>query len=396
MTTANESTTKDTLSEGYLFEQVNAIAGMIGPRPAGSRSELLARQYVRHALQALGIADDAVSEIPLRTPDSWGWPLLAASALAFVPTFLPRRLRLLTGWLPLAGAYLAWRTFTARQQPLLEVLPSQDTANLIVKIKPTGEVKQRVVLIGHTDSNKARNWFSGRLKPYMRAGATFGVSMMLLHGLGWLTGWRFLRNMTFTPMLASTAALALDEFGAFVPGANDNASAMACLLGIGGQLQQTPLENTEVWLAFTAAEEVGAVGLHALLDEHRETLADAYFIDFEMVGAGDIVYVTDHTGMLAFNNYRPDNDSLALAVETARENPDLNVRGAPLTIVEEVAALRGRGFRGLCIAGVGDDGWLVNWHRSSDVVVNIAPKSLERAAHFAWAMLQKLDGKARA
>jgi hypothetical protein len=170
---------------------------------------------------------------------------------------------------------------------------------------------------------------------------------------------------------------------------------MACLLGIGGQLQQTPLEHTEVWLAFTAAEEVGAVGLHALLDNHREALADAYFIDFEMVGAGEIAYVTDHSGMLAFNNYRPDNDSMALAVETARENPDLNVRGAPLTIVEEVAALRGRGFRGLCIAGVGDDGWLVNWHRSSDVVVNITPKSLERAAHFAWAMLKKLDGKAR-
>jgi hypothetical protein len=395
MKTANEIPNEHTLSEGYLFDQVNALAGMIGPRPAGSRSELLARQYVRHALEALGIPDDAVSEEVLRTPDSWGWPLLAACALALIPNFLPRPLRRVTGWLPLAGAYFAWRTFTARKQPLLEVLPAHDTANLIVTIKPTGEVKQRVVLLGHTDSNKDRFWFSGKLKRYMRAASTFGVSMMLLNGIGLLTGWRFLQRMSFTPMLASTVAMAADEFGAYIAGANDNASAMACLLGIGGQLQQTPLEHTEVWLAFTAAEEVGAVGLHALLDNHREALADAYFIDFEMVGAGEIAYVTDHSGMLAFNNYRPDNDSMALAVETARENPDLNVRGAPLTIVEEVAALRGRGFRGLCIAGVGDDGWLVNWHRSSDVVVNITPKSLERAAHFAWAMLKKLDGKAR-
>lgn len=33
-----------------------------------------------------------------------------------------------------------------------------------------------------------------------------------------------------------------------------------------------------------------------------------------------------------------------------------------IVIFEEVAALRRRGFAGLCIAGVGPDGWLENWH----------------------------------
>lgn len=47
-----------------------------------------------------------------------------------------------------------------------------------------------------------------------------------------------------------------------------------------------PLEHTEVWLAFTGAEEVGSVGMHVLLDRCGEQLRDAYFLDFEMVGRG--------------------------------------------------------------------------------------------------------------
>jgi hypothetical protein len=62
-----------------------------------------------------------------------------------------------------------------------------------------------------------------------------------------------------------------------------------------------------------------------------------------------------------------------------------------MVIVEEVGTLRGRGFRGICLVGVGPDGWLANWHLYSDTVDNIVPEGVERAAHFALAMLETLD-----
>ena len=66
-----------------------------------------------------------------------------------------------------------------------------------------------------------------------------------------------------------------------------------------------------------------------------------------------------------------------------------------LVIVKEVGTLRTRGHRGICIAGVGPDGWLENWRLRSDVTANLHPDSIERAARFGLAMLQRLDQSAQ-
>jgi hypothetical protein len=62
-----------------------------------------------------------------------------------------------------------------------------------------------------------------------------------------------------------------------------------------------------------------------------------------------------------------------------------------MVMLEEVGSLRGRGYRGICLAGVGPDGWLANWHQYSDIVENIVPAGVERVARFGLAMLQTLD-----
>jgi hypothetical protein len=65
--------------------------------------------------------------------------------------------------------------------------------------------------------------------------------------------------------------------------------------------------------------------------------------------------------------------------------------GRELVIMEEVGTLRGRGYRGLCIAGVGADGWLANWHQPSDTVDQIVPGGVECAARFGRALLEERD-----
>lgn len=113
------------------------------------------------------------------------------------------------------------------------------------------------------------------------------------------------------------------------------------------------------------------MGLNAVLDKYSAELRDAWFIDFELVGSGRIAYVKRHSGLTYFHPYYPDPNSVALASETAQAHPELLVTGEHVVILEEVATLRQRGFRGSCLVGLDDTGWLNNWHRYSDNSANM-------------------------
>jgi hypothetical protein len=138
------------------------------------------------------------------------------------------------------------------------------------------------------------------------------------------------------------------------------------------------------------------VGTHALLDEYGEQqLRSAYFLDFEMVGRGDLAYISRHSGFSYLSGYAPDPESVALVERTASAHRHFGIYGKELVMLEEVAALRRRGYRGICLVGIDQDGWPANWHRDTDAVGNIEPAALERAARFGMAMLQTLDAGAR-
>lgn len=386
----------DSLAAHNLMQHVTALADVIGPRPAGKQAEMQAREYVVHALRDAGIGGP-LDEQRFLTPDSWGYGLMIPTALALAGNFLPKRYRWLGGLLSLFGVYALHQVTTGRKQPLTFLAPRDESGNIVAKIpaqgKAIGEAKHRVVLIGHLDSNKHRGTFtpSPIARDSMRAYMAAGMGTVALNGIAQLLGIGWLRWLTALGTGVALQRLVADEQGPFIPGANDNATAVACLLGIGAHLREHPLENTEVWLAFTGAEEIGSVGMHALLDTYHEDLARAWFIDFEMVGAGRLAWVTEHSSLSPVGTYRPDTDSLVLAAETAQKHPEFNATGVSMMMIEEVGALRSRGFRGICLVGVGEDGWLVNWHQHSDVSANIDPAKIENAARFGLAMLHTLD-----
>lgn len=379
----------------HLKTHVDALAKDIGARPPGHPEEEQAREYIRQQLRAAGITD--TEQMHFTTPDSWGYgliyPLIAVLAGGLVARFrgLGRLIGLVLSGI---GTFDLYQMLMGRseKQMLYELYPKQPHGGtLLARIPPEGEVRQRVVLIGHTDTNKHRISFSPVFKKTMTYS---GLSLMVAvaaHTLGVLLRWHSLRDWSLAYVGLGTGILAADEAGGFVKGGNDNASAVACTLGIGEHLAQNPLQHTEVWLAFTGSEEVGHFGLHALLDRRGETLRDAWFIDFELVGSGDIAYVTHHSGLMVGSDYAPDAESVALARRVAAQNPDLNITGRDVVILEEVATLRRRGFRGLCLVGLDEEGWLANWHQYSDTADNVHPEPLEKAAHFALAMIHDLD-----
>lgn len=399
MQETTDSTMTDQMSADVLMKHVRALAEEIGPRPAGSADETRAREYIRGVLRDIGLTE--IEEMRVSTPNSPGYytipPVLLALAGGVIGRF-GRVGRLIGGAAAITGAVSScW--FEGMRKPLWSLpLPQQQSANLLVRIPPSGEVRRRIVLIGHTDTSKHRFSFSPIMKKLLYPFATALNMAMLLYGLvhlgraiGPRHGFKSKYWKTTAFLLGSVGLMIAEERGAFVHGANDNATAVACLLALGAHLKENPLEQTEVWLAFTGAEEVGCLGMHALLDSHGHELQDAWFIDFETVGAGHLSYVTRHSGSSWPNGYAPDPHSLALADKVAEQHPDLRVSGRPLMIMEEVGVLRQRGYRGICLAGVGDDGFLVNWHQDNDTVDNIDPPTLERAAKFGWAMLQSID-----
>ena len=389
----------DPLTSDALMQHIRALAEGIGPRPAGHLQEAEARRYIRHALREAGITE--VERMPLTAWDTWGYTLIAPALL----TLLGNGMGALgpAGWV--AGAMSAFfaahhlhRSTAGGRQPLAFLFPRRETANLIVRLPPRSEVRHRVVLIGHTDTNKHRFTFAPSMKHLLRATATAAELLLLLNGAlqlaravgaaGWLQG---LHRATVGAIALTLPYLLGDERGGYIPGAADNASAVACLLGLGAQLRREPLERTEVWLLFSAAEEVGCLGMHAFLDRYGEVLRDAWFLDFEMVSTPRIAYVTRHSSLSYLNAYAPDPESLAWAARTARRHPELGVEGRPVVIVEEVGSLRGRGFRALGLVGVDEEGWLANWHRLEDDLAHLDPEGTERAARFALAMLRLLD-----
>jgi hypothetical protein len=389
------------LSAKALMAHVQALADGIGPRPPGHPEEKEARAYIRRVLAGEGF--DEIEEMPFPTWDTWGYSFIVPVALALAGNALGRGGRagkLVGGLAALTGTYQLWQLSRIRRQPLAALFPKRPSANLVVRLPPTGERRQRVVLVGHTDTNKHRATFSEAQKSLMLPSMTLGLGVMAANGLAQLAraagakGWA--KGVQTTSLLSLAGFLALllrDEQGGYIDGASDNASAVACLLGLGAYLKRQPLQHTEVWLAFTGAEEVGCLGMHHLLDVYGQQLADAWFIDFEMVGVAEIAYVTRHASGSPLMSYVPDEESLALAQETARQHPELNVSGREMVIFEEVGALRGRGYRGICLVGVGEDGWLANWHRYDDNTSNIEPVGLERAARFALAMMHSLDAR---
>ncbi|NTU85338.1 MAG: Zn-dependent exopeptidase M28, partial [Chloroflexales bacterium] len=308
-----------------------------------------------------------------------------------------RKGKLLGAAAALYAAASYWWWSGGGRQPLTRLAPQHPSATLVVRIPPTGTPQRRAVLIGHTDTQKAYPQFRPELKGLMRGIYSQALAFIAATGLSLLAraaGWRWAAPVTWVSLIMQGIFLRETKprrAYPYVAGANDNASAVACLLGLAAALRAEPLRETEVWLAFTGAEEVGLLGLHRLLDTYGDQLREAAFIDFEMVGSDEIAYLTRHSGLTHLSAYGPDPASLALAERAAAARPDLAVRGRELVILEEVGALRRRGFRGICIAGVGPDGWLENWHLPSDVSENIKPGGVERAARFGLELLRRSE-----
>ncbi|MBI2080951.1 MAG: M20/M25/M40 family metallo-hydrolase, partial [candidate division NC10 bacterium] len=260
--------------------------------------------------------------------------------------------------------------------------------------EPGGLKTGTLVFTAYVDSSRSA-WFFNPCRVH-RFRSTFFITTLalavvpavLLLGSAWPLLW--LLGLPAAASLAFGIATLVDRewHGVHVPGATDNASGVAVLLGLAERLTREPPARTGVWLVATGCEEVGHTGMKHLLRTHRDELRDARIVNIDHVGAGDVMVVSQE-GML-LPRYRSDPGLL----EAARKAGEpLGVRPRPFHIMlnDSTSALA-RGYPAVGLMAMKGD-CLLNWHWPTDTWERVEPANLERALAVAEGILRAVDGR---
>jgi hypothetical protein len=383
-----------------MLSDVRVLAAEIGPRGTGTSGESAAADYVAKRLSALGLPVERQVFRAVASQNAFPLAIDLVALLAFALYSIGRTLgRRLGAGLALSTAPLLWQAIRTSDSPLRPLMPKVASRNVITSIEPRGELGQHAVLLAHLDTNRCRMaWQSHMvrsLEPLTYLTLAMLSSLGLFHLAGALLGgpkwakWASLLPVGY--VVGTIITLWKDDRAPYTPGAHDNAASVAVALEVGTRLTAQRLDRTQVWLAFTGAEETDHAGLYALLRQYPE-LRNAAFVGLEGLGSGELVYLT-RQGVCA--HYTPDPGLLALVEGVAARRPELGARAAEMTGEDEVGTLRRSGYRALCIAGRDPkSGTLPHWHRLDDTVETVSDEFLERAANLLVALLEAMDDQA--
>lgn len=386
------------LQSESLMAHMQAICKGIGPRPSTSHQERQAADYVEETLRQLGVTD--IQRQLFKSPNSSGWVTVPCFAAGLVATLLAivggQGGKLVSSILFWSSAYTFQRALLVIPLFFQRLITRWTSQNVIAKIPALGQARQTIYLVGHLDSQKQRFQFPPSQSKIMKAQTSLPIVLgTLAGGLALVDAVRRGKTPVWWWPLGAAYLWGLsgalyDEMQPYVEGANDNATAISLLLGIAQTLKVQPLQHTDVILLFTGCEEVGCVGMEQYLHQSAPPTDNTFWVDIEMVGTGNLCYVTQH-GISYLSLYAPHPKMIAVAERVAQKHPHLGVKGKDMVIIEEVANLWKNKYRAICIAGYNAEGVLPNWHRLSDNLDNIDPDTLSRAACYTWELVREID-----
>jgi hypothetical protein len=374
-------------------------------RGSATAAEKSAAEYVKAQLNSMGIPEVKLQPFSgerslwLFIALAFGLALVGHAAYWLLSKPLGALPALLIAWLAFGfSGYMLWCKFTNDDYPLRKALPHAPSQNVIATIPPTQVAKRRLVLVAHLDSHRAVFWFATnfmvRLFTPIAIATIFGVYLAIpVYGLAALTHWQvfswlglFLAFVHFIGWFTGVTA----DLGQYSPGANDNASAVGTVLALAQRLKAQPMQNTEVWLAFTGCEETSGDGMLALIEEYGPALKEALFVDFEMVGIGDEISYIRQEGNIRPLTIPPETEAF---IKQAGKQYGLKIAEAPLVgAATECSILWRHSFKAVClIAHRKGSTLLPEWHRLTDTPDRLEVSSLERVHRLAWDVLQRFD-----
>ena len=242
-----------------LMEHVQVLADEIGPRPVSTEEEHQASMYVAENLQAEGLEVD-VEEFTTPTGVRWPYAVSFAMAIAgtllsglgtFAPAFSTMFFAL--GLLFMAAGLVIYFTERLNRPILSKMLSRGVSQNVVARYVPSSVARERrrrkIIFVAHLDTGRAQPEampsvvnalpvLKTVLYYVMIAVAALMVVRMLplpwpdtIDFALWVVG---LVGCVY--LLAALVCIVANRFMPYVTGANNNASAIAVLLGLAHRL----------------------------------------------------------------------------------------------------------------------------------------------------------------
>lgn len=278
----------------YAVKGITKVCRRIGPRKPGSPEEYRAQQWFQKDMKNY-CEETRIEEFTLHRQGFMGFiPFTVACGIAsvFVNWFaspIAALILCICAFVPLVFEFLMYKEFDDF------LFPKQTSHNMIAVRKPKGEVKQRIIMVGHSDSQFewTLNYLIGGLqaKLFVEIPAVVGLIVQtvfalvcIIAGKGgaavniqsarWFFILFFVVSCVFIPF--EFAFLFFQSWTKSVPGASDNLSG--CYVGMAAvkalDEAKVRFENTEVVVICSGSEEAGLRGSKAYAKAHEKELKE--------------------------------------------------------------------------------------------------------------------------
>jgi len=379
----------------HLSERIGARGGCTG-------AERQAAEYTADQMRTMGARDVRLE--PYRGAPSTYRPYVLAFLAALLGTLLVWLLH--ERWMMAVAAVLsalgAWGMLAESDLAgswMRYLLPRAGSQNAVGVLPPAGEIKHRAVLCAHLDTHRTPIFYSSttwhKLFAILVGGSFVSMAVAVLaYALGALFYWPWVRWIGLGVAALQFVALILclqADFTPFTVGANDNASGVGVALAVARRLAAEPLNHTEVWLAFTGCEEVGAYGAAAFLDAHAADLGNGgVYIILDQVGFGRVRYLTAD-GLII--KRKTHSRALQLARRAAYELPDLKMRRQVGLAYTDALVATKRGLIALTLHTLPlvANNETMHWHQASDTLAYLDPDALADTHAVVWQLLHQID-----
>jgi hypothetical protein len=389
-------------TDGQLADLEAAVHHLAAiDRPSASEGEREAAEWIAQSLRELGCDPVAVEEE--RAHGTYWWPLGLLTGLSALGGLAALRGRRLLGFLTgsLAAAGIAGDVGGGSLWFRRRFLPHRCTWNVVAE---TGDPDARhtVVIVAHHDAahsgimfHPAIPRFAGRhFRGLLERSDTTPPVMFpvfagpLLVALGSL--WHRALLRAGVTLSAGSAAM-FAEIGArpAVPGANDNLTGVATLIGVARALREQAVDGVRVVLVSTGSEESFMEGMQAFGRRHfaRFSPAHTHFICVDTVGSPELIEL-ECEGMLVMRDY--PEDFKALVSDCAEELGVALRRGLRFrNATDGLISLRA-GYPTVMVGSVNELKLPSNYHWRTDTADNVEYQSVADAVTLCEAVIRRL------
>lgn len=251
---------------------------------------------------------------------------LAGISFIFIPLIFP--LPIIPTLLIVFGLYVIYSHLFKLKRWMNIFFKKGTSSNAWGRIKPTGEVKWRIVFEGHTDSAKQMR-MGEKVKPN---------PIPLIIGFGYVVMTLVISVLKFLSVLIGGTSAILYDFGVIqwtlidtiyfislillypffiflirsftgktvVPGAADNLSGSAVSAAVGKYFSKKRLKNVELIIGSMGSEEEGDRGAKDFVERHGDLLGNSYAFIIETIGQGDRMYIVEKDFHTFGKDYSPE------------------------------------------------------------------------------------------